>query len=215
MTEQRLKDLFDRYFNALMAYGYRFIENRQEVEEIVNDTFIRVWRGRIHDRGNTFSMMMTNVRHRCIDSIRQRMRHKAIEEKLETETTCEYDTQSKEDYDNLRLAYECIKRLPTARRDLMVLVYFYDYSVTDAAKVIGISPNTAWVQHKRGLDEIREYVKTRIKARRNEVGRDNFPGLIEAIRSGIKVGDAVKKFSISAPTFYKYKKMASLQIMSY
>jgi RNA polymerase sigma factor (sigma-70 family) len=213
MKESRLKELFDKDAKVLVSYGNSIINDIQEAEEIVSDSFVRVWMGIIPDNEKTFSILVTNVRQRCIDSIRKRIRYKAMEERLEMIEILEPHEES----DIFALAKECIAKMPIARKMVMAAIYFSDMSLKEVSEKLKIKYGTVTIQHKRGLDEIRKYIKTGKTAMeaKHEADRgfDNkvLSNLITRIKNGANCKEVEIEFKMSQATYYKYKKLAFKQ----
>lgn len=68
-----LSVLYDEYGGAAYALAYRILGERGLAEEVVQETFLTIWRQRaVYDaqRGTTRTWLLTIVHHRSIDLIR-------------------------------------------------------------------------------------------------------------------------------------------------
>ncbi len=72
--EEAFHTLFVQFFTPLCVYAMRYIPNRETCEDIVQDTFLKVWKNRksleIHQSGRNF--LVTGVKNACIDHLRKR-----------------------------------------------------------------------------------------------------------------------------------------------
>jgi RNA polymerase sigma-70 factor (ECF subfamily) len=68
-----LEFLFRRYVNRVFGFAYALLRNREEAEEVVTDTFLRVFRFAADVRGQgTFeSWLLRIARNLCLDRLRR------------------------------------------------------------------------------------------------------------------------------------------------
>lgn len=114
--------LFFEFFSALCVFAHKYIERWDVCEDIVQDTFFKVWKNRkkieIHVSGRNF--LITSVRNSCIDYLRKQetersWKEKEIVEKTDYSTEELYSTIELENIlkialtrlpENIRLAFE-------------------------------------------------------------------------------------------------------------
>jgi RNA polymerase sigma-70 factor, ECF subfamily len=75
-------ELYDRYANRLMGFGLRLLADRGAAEELVQETFVRVWRaaaGFDARRGTVRAWIFTVARHVAVDLHRRRARDRIAE----------------------------------------------------------------------------------------------------------------------------------------
>jgi RNA polymerase sigma-70 factor (ECF subfamily) len=72
-----LGELYDRYGGTAYALAYRLLADRAAAEDVVQDTFLSLWRNAARfdaARGTVRFWLLTTVRRRCIDLLRMRRR---------------------------------------------------------------------------------------------------------------------------------------------
>ncbi|MDR3251456.1 MAG: RNA polymerase sigma-70 factor [Tannerella sp.] len=71
--EEAFRSLFVEFFPSLCVFAHRFIDSWETCEDIVQDTFFKIWRDRkkmeINTSGRNF--LITGVRNLCIDYLRK------------------------------------------------------------------------------------------------------------------------------------------------
>jgi RNA polymerase sigma-70 factor (ECF subfamily) len=75
--EQALAELYRRYGDKLYGLAMQMMQNHQEAEEALQDTFVQIWkRARQYDKSKAtpFSWAVMMMRHHCIDRLRARDR---------------------------------------------------------------------------------------------------------------------------------------------
>lgn len=86
--DQALRELYKRYSGLVYSLARAIVDNDADAEEVVLDTFMKVWReaGRFDPaRGSVRSWITTIARSRALDRIRSRKRHrKALERSAAT-----------------------------------------------------------------------------------------------------------------------------------
>lgn len=71
--ELAFRTLFFQFFSPLCVFAHRYIERRETCEDIVQETFFKIWKNRKGIEINTSSrnFLITSVRNSCIDYLRK------------------------------------------------------------------------------------------------------------------------------------------------
>ena len=68
MTEERFKEIFDKYHQELLRYGYSLIGSIEESEDMVANAMIRLWgEDGVDDGDGVKFWLMKNIRFQCLD----------------------------------------------------------------------------------------------------------------------------------------------------
>ena len=81
--EKALEELYDRYDKVLYSLIYRIVKNKNEVEEIMQDLFLKIWENAYQydpSKGSLSSWLITLSRNMSIDRIRSKDYKKNIKE---------------------------------------------------------------------------------------------------------------------------------------
>ncbi len=144
--------LVNRYKDLVYTLAIRMVRNREEAEEVAQDTFIKVFKSLDKFKGDSkFSTWIYKVTYNtCLDRIKKNKKHLndvPIDEftfnKLETIDNA-LDNLIKEEKN--RLIKNCINKLPEDSSALLTLFYFEDLSLEEISKIINIEANTVKVK---------------------------------------------------------------------
>ncbi len=160
-------ELVRRYGEGLFGYLIRMSGNRDQAEDLVQETFKRV-----HEKAHTFrgtqlkSWLFTIATRVAIDSLRKRKHIRLVSlnqqadcsdeacEQLETlavaDNSCEpsQEVVLTEQKEQVRQA---IESLPARQRATLVLAYYQELSYREVAEVLGCSIGTVKAQMSRAL----------------------------------------------------------------
>ena len=167
--EQAFREIFDRHRLLVTRVVGRFFRDRSEIEECVQIAFtktyfsLKAFRG---GRGDSFPAWLTRIAvNVCYDEFRRRQRRPESRfAEMETDDTAFVESVSdgkagttETDLVSAQLAEKILSSLDARDRIAMTLVYSEDYSLTDAAEIIGISASNL----KSRLFRCRNHIKQR------------------------------------------------------
>src|SRR5262245_20502310 len=155
-----LHSLYKETAPQLFGLALRILRNRELAEEIVQDSFVLVWRNaRTFDpgRGAAMAWLGRIVRNRCIDVIRQRGRETPLDpasiEGWEDPVSSPADLAALSS--DARRLHHCLEELEEAPRKVLKLVYYEGMTYDDVAAHLGVPLGTvkSWV--RRSLIRLR------------------------------------------------------------
>ncbi|MEO8403442.1 MAG: RNA polymerase sigma-70 factor [Chitinophagaceae bacterium] len=154
--EQGFNHFFNTLYPGLLFYAYRMINDKVAAEDIVEESFIKIW-----ERHTTFhhhrlikSWMYTTVRHACIDWHRQL---KVTQEKeqemahLQKNNTETYAIQEMIRAEVASEIYNAINDLPPRCQQVFKLLFIEGKTLKQAADEMKLSIHTIKNQRARGL----------------------------------------------------------------
>ncbi len=147
-TEKVFQQLFDKEYEGLCRYAYTFLQDEHAAEDVVQETFVKIWEGKKHlleDNSIRF-YLFTAVRNNSISYLRK-AKAAAV---TYTDTTPEPDpepTLSVSQLQNIeeekaRHIAEALAKLPPKCREVFLLVKWQGLSYKDAAAALGLSVKT-------------------------------------------------------------------------
>lgn len=82
--ELAFKTLFDQFFSPLCVFACRYVYDRDECEDIVQEVFLKFWinRRKIVVRNSLRNLLVTAVKHSCIDFLRLQDEEQSAKEYL-------------------------------------------------------------------------------------------------------------------------------------
>lgn len=145
LTEPKLREWMDRMGSALLGISISILHDRARAEEIVQETFLRLWR-RPPDQGEPVypSWLRTVVTNLSINALKQRRRTRPIFEEtddpgLRGAPRAETRLAAREDLERVERALE---RLDPAKRAIIMLRAQDELSYDDIARVLGVPAGT-------------------------------------------------------------------------
>lgn len=149
---QALRELYQQESARLLGVALRIARDRGLAEDIVHDTFIRVWtRAASFDpaRGSARGWVYSITRHLALNHVRDTARDVAVDDVQEPASTPDFELTSS------RIQH-CLERLEPARRNCILHAYVDGCSHAQIAQRLNTPLGTvkAWI--KRSLAALRE-----------------------------------------------------------
>ncbi len=153
--------LFERHGGAAFSLAYRMCGRRTLAEDIVQEAFLSLWRGRGFDpaRGSVRSWVLAAVRHRALDSFRHNaaktgrdVNDDAATESLVAAEDTGAQVQREEDARQVRGA---LVELPTEQRQVIELAYYGGFTHSEIAGMLDLPAGTVKGRMRLGLTKLR------------------------------------------------------------
>jgi RNA polymerase sigma-70 factor (ECF subfamily) len=157
-TRAAYKELFGRFYGALVCYCTTFVHRREVAEDIVQEAFGRLWESTV--RFNTFDALIawlyTSVRNASLDHLKHLKVEQRYNDSLNDEPLgdggLEYDILREETF---RLIFNAIDRLPPQHRRILHL-YMQEHDGPRIAAMLGLSIETVRTHRKNALRTLRK-----------------------------------------------------------
>ena len=162
---QALADLYDRYGRLVYALILRVVHDRGIAEDLVQETFLRVWnrvQGFEAGKGSIGPWLLAVARNRSIDYLRSaggRERNVLeLDETVHPALASEIESALL-DSDRLRRVRVAMGKLTAQQRQAIELAYFEGLSQTEMAVRMG-----------QPLGTVKTWVRTALRSLRDELG---------------------------------------------
>ena len=147
-SERAIAETAVKYGNYCGAIARRILQNDEDAEECVSDTWLRAWNAIPPDKPNPFSVYLGRLtRWLGLNRLRERNRLRrgggetalALEE-LDTMLASSFDTQALAEYHELSAAINrFLDRLPDTERSVFLCRYWYLAGIGEIAARFGFS----------------------------------------------------------------------------
>lgn len=161
-------DIVEIYKDKLYHLAYRMTGNRQEAEDIVQETFLRVYRSLDrYDEALKFSTWIYRIcTNLCIDRLRKRKASYSLDADVsEGEGTDWYSMLPSEEptpegrlmlSETQRRIREAIDTLPEKYKSVVILRYMHDMSLQEIGDVLDMPVTTVKTRVHRGREFLRK-----------------------------------------------------------
>jgi RNA polymerase sigma-70 factor (ECF subfamily) len=164
-----LESLYEQYASAVMGLAVKMLGDRAAAEEVVQETFWRVWRNAASfcEQQGAFSSWLFGVtRNLAIDSWRRRKaRPQPIFDDAE-ERQLEYNLDPNADVSESAWTaikhvqvHEALGALPPAQRQVVEMAFFWGMTRQEIAESMGVPLGTVHTRARLGLQKLREVLQ--------------------------------------------------------
>lgn len=161
--------LVDRYKDMVYTLALKMLNNKEEAEEIAQDTFIKVFNSLSKFKGESkFSTWVYKVTYNtCLDALKKKKKQNNvayIEDFSEHQTkTLEGILDNIDEKERNRAIQDCLEELPSDEAFLLTLYYFDDKSIEEVAKVLNISTDNVKIKLFRTRKKLATILKKRLE----------------------------------------------------
>lgn len=154
--------VYDRHSGSAFSLAYRMCGNRLQAEEVVQESFLSLWRsGARYDqaRGSVRTWVLGIAHNRAIDSLRRGTVHdrrrttdEGLEERLEAPERTDVEAARRQE---ARMVRGLLDDLPREQCRVIELAYFGGFSHTEIAEMLTIPVGTVKGRMRLGLEKLR------------------------------------------------------------
>jgi len=160
---QAFAALYDRHSRAAYSLAYRMMGERQAAEDLVQDSFLKVWRAsesyRV-ERGSVRTWLLSIVHNRGIDQIRSTASRRRTQQRIEASAPRSQPSEAfAQSWRNSQREQvrEALKTLPPEQLKVLELAYFSGYTHVEIARLLDLPLGTVKGRMRLGLKKIRDY----------------------------------------------------------
>jgi len=163
-NEKAIRYLFDHYSKALLGLVSRIVQNEAVAEEILQETFVKVWvNASSYDekKGRLYTWMMNIARNLAIDKTRssefkQSAKTQTLEKSVDTINKSKQEVFNPDTIDVKALT----DKLRPEQKELIDLVYFFGYTQAEAAEKLRMPLGTVKTRIRTAIKELRTYFRS-------------------------------------------------------
>lgn len=150
---------YDKYSGALFGTILRVVRSQEIAEEVLQDTFTKVWRNfESYDtsKGRLFTWLINIARNSAIDATRQKgfnRQNQPLENVVNTIDTQQSTSINPETIDMRQLT----EKLSPEYKSLIDLIYFQGYTQSEAAEALNIPLGTVKTRVRAAILRLKEF----------------------------------------------------------
>jgi RNA polymerase sigma-70 factor (family 1) len=160
------RSVFERHFEALYRFVYRYVHSAEPAKDLVHDAFLVLWRQRTQvDLGSASAKtyLFTIARYRALDHLRRQRCEQQWQRRYADPVMSEGEPALAADPHQALAASEtaaairhAVDTLPPRQREVLLLRWQRQASYDEIAETLGISPKTVAVHVGRAIQRLRE-----------------------------------------------------------
>ena len=160
--------LVDRYKDLVYTLALRMMKNKEEAEEVSQDSFIKAYKSLNRFKGDSkFSTWIYRVAYNtCLDRLKKNKRQQqtvTIDEYTEHQVkTIDNALDKIETQEKQQAIKDCLELLPSEDSFLLTLYYFEELSLDEISKIVGLKPNNVKVKIFRSRKKLATILKERL-----------------------------------------------------
>lgn len=152
--------LVDRYKDMIFTLALKMVKNREEAEEVAQDTFIKIYSSLSKFKGDSkFSTWIYKIAYNtCLDRLKKSKKEDSnisIDEfSAHLIKTMDNALSALEEKERKQTIQKCLNLLPSDENFLLTLFYFDDQNLEEIGKIMNISANNAKVKLFRSRQKL-------------------------------------------------------------
>lgn len=165
-ADHQIEALMRDYGNDVLKTAWLYVKDRQISEDIFQEVFIKVYKNLSTFKGNSnIRTWITRITiNTCKDYIKSSYHRRVVPmyDFMEDSITQEDHLDDIIKQEQSGILRKAVMSLPDKYRELMILVYYKELSLKDAAAHLEIKENTAKSLIKRGREQLRKKLEGRL-----------------------------------------------------
>jgi len=161
--------LVECYKDLVFTLALRMLKNREEAEEVSQDTFVKAYKSLVKFKGDSkFSTWLYKIAYNsCLDRLKTYKKNYALvtideftERDIKTLDNAFEQLAAKEQGEAVKA---CMELLPPEDSFILTLFYFEDQSLEEISEVLGITPNNVKVKLFRSRKKLATVLKEKLE----------------------------------------------------
>lgn len=153
-------EVYARYWKPLLITATRILKDEQAAQDVVQDTFVKLWEHWEMPHTNIKGWLFTTSYHLVLKKLKQLQSVERIVVARFAEPLAGEADASIKTYQLQRVVENCIDSLPEQCRRVYTMSRHDKYSVKHIAAVLGISPKTVEYHITTALRRIRRHISS-------------------------------------------------------
>lgn len=162
--------LVDRYKGMIFTLCIRMLKQREEAEEVAQDTFVKMYRSLTYFKGDSkFSTWLYRIAYNaCLDRIKKNRKYlndvEINEITINQIKTIDNALERLERKEQVQAIQKCIAKLPSEDAAILTLYYFEELTLKEISEIIGITANSIKVKLFRCRKKLAQILKSELES---------------------------------------------------
>lgn len=162
--KKTFRNRFENYYPLLCKVAYRYIPRKEECEDVVQETFISIWKkGKDSLSEKEFvSYIITSVKNNCISYLRkQKLETIYMEEMILSPADVSEDESNDQDSASPEeILMEALSVLPPKCKEVFLMSKLHNMKYREISEALNISEKTVENHIGKAIKTLRAFVKT-------------------------------------------------------
>jgi RNA polymerase sigma-70 factor (ECF subfamily) len=154
--------IFQLYFERIYYFTIKYLNNREDAEEITQEVFVKLWNRRqaIKTELSFSSYLFMIAKNAVIDVLRKKQKEAALSEELKQKRSGNYSpADSTLEYKELNnIVVSAINDLPEKRKQIFLMIREEELSYKEIAEKLSISVKTVETHMRLALQQLRKAI---------------------------------------------------------
>lgn len=161
--DRAFKYLYDMYSKSLFAVISNLIKDREEAEDVLQESFIKIWKNidsYNEDKGRFYTWILNITRNTAIDKLRSKGFNNSLKNLSSDNFVHLLDDSAKmiSRIDTIGIQ-EFVKKLKPKCIQIIDLLFFRGYTQQEAADELEIPLGTVKTQNRNCINDLRNFLK--------------------------------------------------------
>ena len=167
MDAETFKERYLVYHAKLYRLAFRYMGNREDAEDMVQETYLKLWKQRdnLPEPRSAGAFLSVLLKHLCVDALRKRHDNECREsltENLQISDGADASDVRLERKEDGRLLMRIIGQLPPQQKQVLLMRDVRGCSVEEIGEIMGLTEVNVRVLLSRARKKMRElYIKKR------------------------------------------------------
>jgi RNA polymerase sigma-70 factor, ECF subfamily len=163
LTADDVRQLYDRYSRALLAYACSFVPDVAAAEDILHQVFLQLLKGNTPAPDEPRAYLYRALRNAALNALRNGHRELAHGEGSGVKATALFEHRGG-DQDAALAVQAALRELPAEQREVVTLKIWTGMTLEEIAALSGIPANTAASRYRYALEKLRERLKAHYRS---------------------------------------------------
>ncbi len=161
--DKAFKELFFMFHSDVFRFLYFFLHNKEEAEELLQDTFLNFWRSRENidisvSPKNYLLKIARNLAINFIERERRKRKFEVCDDNIDFQNFVARDS-SIEDFEITDLILSILDELPERCKEVFILSRYNNLTIKEISDLLGISVQTVKNHLTKALKHFRKRLK--------------------------------------------------------
>ncbi len=158
-------ELYTRYSRSLYSYAYKFLGDRSQTEEVIQDAFVKIWRtSKNYDPtlSRPFSWAVLVTKRLCIDRLRRRKPEVLMEDPMILGNAIDYTSQERSPVESAAIdeevgrLKEMLLQLPKSQCESLSLAMSRGLTQQEISDTLSMPLGTVKTSMRRGMQRLKQ-----------------------------------------------------------